>query len=222
LEPDVIAVRDAEFAYPEGGFHLRVPELAIGDGETVAVTGPSGAGKTTLINLLSGLLVPRAGRVSVLGLDLGDLSPEDRQDLRVLKLGLVFQELELLDYLDVLDNILLPYRITPVLSLDASVRERATSLAHEVGLGDKLARLPGQLSQGERQRVAVCRALVTRPAVLFGDEPTGNLDRDNRDHVADALFRYAEQTGAPLIVVSHDPELVNRFQRRLDVGDLSG
>jgi putative ABC transport system ATP-binding protein len=221
MEPHVISVRDAEFAYPEGGFHLRVRELAIEDGETVAVTGPSGAGKTTLINLLSGLLVPSSGAVSLLGLDLGGLSPEDRQDLRVLKLGLVFQELELLDYLDVLDNVLLPYRITPVLSLDASVRERATSLAREVGLGDKLERLPGQLSQGERQRVAVCRALVTRPALLFGDEPTANLDRENRDHVADALFRYSEESGAPLIVVSHDPDLVSRFRRRLDVSDLS-
>jgi putative ABC transport system ATP-binding protein len=217
----VIAIRDAEFAYPEGGFHLRVGELAIGERETVAVTGPSGAGKTTLINLLSGLLVPSSGSVHILGLDLGRLSSEDRQDLRVLKLGLVFQEFELLDYLDVLDNILLPYRITPVLSLDESVRERAASLAREVGLGDKLGRLPGQLSQGERQRVAVCRALVTRPSVLFGDEPTGNLDQKNRDHVADALFRYSVETGAPLIVVSHDPDLVSRFERRVDVTELS-
>lgn len=218
----MIAVRDAEFAYPEGGFRLRVPELGIGKKETVAVTGPSGAGKTTLINLLSGLLVPSSGSVTVLGLDLGGLSSEDRQDLRVLKLGLVFQELELLDYLNVLDNILLPYRISPVLALDASVRERAAALAREVGLGEKLTRLPGHLSQGERQRVAVCRALVTRPAVLFGDEPTGNLDEKNRDHVADALFRYSEETGAPLVVVSHDPDLVGRFARRVDVSALTG
>jgi predicted ABC-type transport system involved in lysophospholipase L1 biosynthesis ATPase subunit len=95
------------------------------------------------------------------------------------------------------------------------------SLAREVGLGDKLKRLPGQLSQGERQRVAVCRALVTRPAVIFGDEPTGNLDATNRDHVADALFRYSEETGAPLVVVSHDPELVGRFACRVDVAELA-
>jgi len=217
----VIAVREAEFAYPEGGFHLRVRELAVGEKESVAITGSSGSGKTTLINLLAGLLVPDSGNINVLGLDLAGLAAEDRQDLRILKLGLVFQEFELLEYIDVLDNILLPYRITPVLTLEATARERAMSLAREVGLGDKLQRLPGQLSQGERQRVAVCRALVTRPAVIFGDEPTGNLDARNRDHVADALFSYSEQTGAPLVVVSHDPELVSRFARRVDVAELA-
>ncbi len=203
----------AAIVWPRRRRVLRVRELAIGEREKVAVTGPSGTGKTTLINLLSGLLVPESGSINVLGLELTGLSAEDRQDLRVLKLGLVFQEFELLEYLDVVDNILLPYRITPVLRLDSAARE--------VGLGDKLSRLPGQLSQGERQRVAVCRALVTRPAAIFGDEPTGNLDAANRDHVTDALFRYSEETGAPIVVVSHDPELVLRFERRVDVTELA-
>jgi putative ABC transport system ATP-binding protein len=170
--------------------------------------------------MLSGILTPTSGSIKVVGLDLAALGVEDRQDLRVLKLGLVFQEFELLEYLDVLDNILLPYRITPILELDASVREHATSLAKEVGLGDKLNRFPNQLSQGERQRIAVCRALVTRPAVILGDEPTGNLDAVNRDHVAETLFRYSRETGAPLVVVSHDHDLVERFDRNVDVAEL--
>jgi putative ABC transport system ATP-binding protein len=220
METEMIQVQDAVFGYPTGGFRLRVPELRIDEGEKVVVTGPSGSGKTTLINMLSGILTPTSGSIKVVGLDLAALGAEDRQDLRVLKLGLVFQEFELLEYLDVLDNILLPYRITPILELNASVREHATSLAADVGLGDKLNRFPHQLSQGERQRIAVCRALVTRPAVILGDEPTGNLDAVNRDHVAETLFRYSRETGAPLVVVSHDKDLVERFDRNVDVTEL--
>jgi putative ABC transport system ATP-binding protein len=217
----MIKVQDARFGYPTGGFQLRIPELEISKGEKLAVTGPSGSGKTTLINLLAGILAPVSGRIEVVGLELTNLAVEDRQDLRILKLGLVFQEFELLEYLDVLDNILLPYRITPILALDEPARDRAISLAKEVGLGDKLKRFPNQLSQGERQRVALCRALVTQPAVIFGDEPTGNLDPVNRDHVIQTLFRYSENTGAPLVVVTHDNELVERFDRNVDVTELA-
>ena len=132
------------------------------------------------------------------------------------------EELELLDYLDVLDNVLLPYRLTPVLELDGAARSRALELLGRVGLGDKVRRPPGRLSQGERQRVAVCRALVTRPAVVLGDEPTGNLDTANRDHVVDALLGYGRDTGAPVVFVTHDHELLPRFDRVLDVGGLGG
>ena len=111
-------------------------------------------------------------------------------------------------------------RVSPVLVLDGAVRERARRLAADVGLGDKLRRYPGELSQGERQRAAVCRAMVTRPAIVLGDEPTGNLDPANRDHVMDSLFRYSEETGAPLVVVTHDHELVGRFDRTVDVTEL--
>jgi putative ABC transport system ATP-binding protein len=217
----MIKIEGATFGYSTGGFQLRIPHLRIAGGEKVALTGPSGSGKTTLINLIAGILSPMSGRIEIIGLDLMKLSVEDRQDLRILKLGLVFQEFELLEYLDVVDNILLPYRITPVLVLDAPVKERAIALAAGIGLGDKLKRFPDQLSQGERQRVALCRALVTRPALILGDEPTGNLDRVNRDHVAETLFRYSEETEAPLVVVTHDRELVERFDRNIDVTELA-
>lgn len=216
----MIHLRDLQFGYPEGGFQLRVPELRVAAGEKVALTGPSGSGKTTLVNLLAGILEPNSGSIEMAGLDLTTLPVEERQDVRVVKMGLVFQELELLSYLNVLENILLPYRLSSMLELDDEARARARQLAESVGLGDKLRRFPEKLSQGERQRVAVCRAMVTRPAIVLGDEPTGNLDADNRDVAIDALFSYVEEAGAPLIVVTHDADLVGRFDRIVDIREL--
>jgi ABC-type lipoprotein export system ATPase subunit len=217
----MIQVRDLAFGYPHDGFALSVKELTVAPGESVAVVGPSGCGKTTLLHLLAGILAPASGSVAVDGVEVSGLGREDRQDFRALAVGLVFQEFELLDYLDVLDNVLLPYRVSPALTLDEEVRKRAAELVEQVGLADKRHSFPRQLSQGERQRVAVCRSLVTRPKVLFGDEPTANLDTDNRDHVMDTLFRYREEQRAPLVVVTHDLELRRRFDRVVDVQGLA-
>ena len=217
MKEELIALRNLEFRYRKGEFRLRIAELDVLPGEKLALVGPSGSGKTTLLHLLAGILSPRSGVVSFSGLDLAGLAAEDRQDVRAARMGLVFQEFELLEYLDVFENVLLPYRASPVLELDATVRERAAALLEKLGLGDKQRRHPNELSQGERQRVAVCRALVTCPAILFGDEPTGNLDPDNRDQVMDALFRYSDETSAPLVVVTHDHDLVPRFERTLDI-----
>ena len=217
----MIEVNNVTFGYKVGGFRIDIPKLGIEAGEKVAVIGPSGRGKTTLLHLLAGVLVPSAGRIAVDGTDVSALSREDRQDYRALRMGMVFQEFELLAYLDVIDNVLLPYRISPVLTLDDEARERAEALVQEVGLDGKQRRYPRHLSQGERQRIAVCRALVTRPAILLGDEPTGNLDPDNRDHIMDTLWRYSDETEAPLVVVTHDRELLGRFDRTIDVTELS-
>jgi putative ABC transport system ATP-binding protein len=183
----------------------------------VALTGPSGCGKTTLLNLLSGILVPGQGKIDVDGAVISGLNHEDRQDFRALRMGLVFQEFELLEYLSVLDNVLLPFRLNPILQLTQAADQRARHLCEEVGLGNKIKRYPAHLSQGERQRVAVCRALVTQPVVIFGDEPTGNLDPANRDHVMDILFDYSDKSGAPLVIVTHDHDLLDRFDRTIDV-----
>ena len=220
MESDLIAVRNLEFSYPVGGFRLRVPEFRVAPGESVALVGPSGCGKTTLINLLAGIEEAGAGVIEVAGLDVARLSSEDRQDLRILKLGLVFQDFELLEYLEVLDNVVLPYRLSPLLELEERVRGRGRALLAELGLDDKLGRFPAQLSQGERQRVALCRALVTRPAVVLGDEPTGNLDPANRDHVIDALLSYGREEEAAVVVVTHDHELLPRFDRAIEVAEL--
>lgn len=216
----MIEVRQLEFGYPSGGFRLNVSDFRVGAGESVALTGPSGCGKTTLIHLVAGILEASAGSLEVAGLDVVSLGQQDRQDLRILKVGLVFQEFELLEYLDVLDNVLLPYRLTPLLELDDHVRSRARKLVEDMGIGEALHRFPEQLSQGERQRVALCRALVTNPAVVLGDEPTGNLDPVNRDHVIDAVLGYGRSASAPVLVVTHDHEILPRFDRRVDVKDL--
>ncbi len=217
----MIEVTQVTFGYKVGGFRMEVPNLGVEAGEKVAVIGPSGMGKTTLLHLLAGVLVPSAGRIAVDGTDVSALAREDRQDYRALRMGMVFQEFELLAYLDVIDNVLLPYRISPVLTLDDAARRRAKALVKEVGLHGKERRYPHHLSQGERQRIAVCRALVTRPALLLGDEPTGNLDPDNRNHVMDTLWRYSDETKAPLVVVTHDHELLDRFDRTIDVREFA-
>lgn len=221
MAENVITVDRLKFRYPEGGFHLDVGEFRVRSGERVAITGPSGSGKTTLLNLLAGILTFSSGEIEVDGTVLSTLSQEDRQDFRALRMGLVFQEFELLEYLDVLDNILLPFRLTPVLELTQSMRQRAIDLCRDVGLGDKLRSYPGNISQGERQRVAVCRALITRPVLILGDEPTGNLDPKNRDHMMDILFLYSETTGAPLVIVTHDYDLLGRFDREVDIREVA-
>jgi ABC-type lipoprotein export system ATPase subunit len=212
----VIRVQGLEFAYGEGDFRLRIPELHVGEGQNTAFIGPSGSGKTTLLNLIAGITVPVAGAITTHGVEVSGLSDAERRNFRISRVGLVFQEFELLEYLSVLDNILLPFRINPSLRLDRTVRERARSLAEQVGIVDKLARHPGRLSQGERQRVAVCRALLPQPGLLLADEPTGNLDPANKDRVLDIFFDQARATGTTLVAVTHDHELLPRFDRVVD------
>ena len=188
-------------------------------GEQVALVGPSGSGKTTLLHLVAGILTPDAGRVRVDGEDLASLEDAARRAFRVRRIGLVFQEFELLEYLSVLDNVLLPYRIHRELRLDAAARERACALAERLDIGDKLGRKPRSLSQGERQRAAVCRALVTGPPLLLADEPTGNLDPANKTRVLDTLFQLAAENGATILTVTHDHDLLPRFGRVIDAKD---
>ncbi len=167
-------------------------------------------------------MLPQAGRVETNGVVVGKLSDEDRRSFRIKKVGLVFQEFELLEYLSVLDNILLPYRINPSLQLNGSTRKKAERVAEQVGIGDKLGRYPRKLSQGERQRVGVCRALLTDPVLLMADEPTGNLDPVNRERVLDILFDYAHESGTTLLTVTHDHEILDRFEHVVDFKTFHG
>jgi putative ABC transport system ATP-binding protein len=212
----MIRISQLHFRYPEGDFALRVPELVVGRGETVAMIGPSGSGKTTLLSLMAGIRTPASGSIRTADMDLGPLDEARRRDFRIRKIGLVFQEFELLEYLSVVDNVLLPYRISPALRLEPAVRERAMELARDVGIGDKLGRYANLLSQGEKQRVAVCRALLARPPLILADEPTGNLDPANKDHVLDILFEYTRSSEATLVTVTHDHDLLGRFDRVID------
>ena len=221
MAKSLIQIKQLQFGYRVGAFRLAVESLHIEAQERVALIGPSGCGKTTLLNLLAGILVPTMGEIDVEGTCISGLNQEDRQDFRALHMGLVFQEFELLEYLTVLDNILLPFRLNPILQLTKAVQERAQTLCDKVDLSDKTKRYPAHLSQGERQRVAVCRALVTQPMVIFGDEPTGNLDPVNRDIVMDILSDYSESSKAPLVIVTHDHELLGRFDRTMDIREVA-
>lgn len=212
----MIEIESLGFSYPEGRFRLSVPALSVADGERLAVVGPSGTGKTTLLNLVAGILRPDEGVVRVAGADLGRLSDAARRAFRAANIGFVFQDFALLDYLSARENILYPYRITPALTLDRAARERAEALARASGLGDKLDRRPGALSQGEQQRVAICRALVTRPRLVLSDEATGNLDPENKALILDLLFARAEEAGAAVLAVTHDHDLLPRFDRVID------
>jgi putative ABC transport system ATP-binding protein len=211
-----------QFRYPRSDFLLRIDALDIERGAKVALIGPSGCGKTTLLKLLAGILLSPQGEVRVAGVVLNGLSERGRRDFRATQLGFVFQDFELLDYLDVMDNILHPYRINGKLGLNKAVRADATRLAGEMGIADKLNRMADQLSQGEKQRAAICRALLPRPKLVLADEPTGNLDPNNKSRILDLLFHTVSQQAATLVTATHDHELLARFDRLIDFQGFQG
>jgi ABC-type lipoprotein export system ATPase subunit len=209
----VIAISDLAFHFPHSDFRLAVASLKIASAERVAIIGPSGSGKTTLLHLISGILSPAQGTIRVQERELNTLGDAARRAFRVAQIGLVFQSFELVSYLDVFENILLPYRLNPALRWTPEVARRAEQLARETGIAPRLRYFPHRLSQGEKQRVAICRAMLPEPSLLLADEPTGNLDPSSKQHVADLLFQQVERTGATLLMVTHDTELARRFPR---------
>jgi putative ABC transport system ATP-binding protein len=216
-------LEEVSYQYPGAdGFALRVPSLRVDRGECVACVGASGCGKTTLINLMAGVLVPDSGRVVLGDVVLSGLSESRRRAERIRRIGMVFQEFELLEYLSAFNNIVLPYRLSGALGPVSSVRGRARELAGSLGVSHVLRRRPGRLSQGERQRVAVCRALVTGPELIIADEPTGNLDPGNADGVIDLLIESARDSRAAMLVVTHNHKLLDRFDRVIHLDDLAG
>ncbi len=208
-----------DFRYPTGDFHLSIPDLSVKAGGKVGVIGPSGSGKTTLLNLVAGILTPGKGSVTVDEMKISSQSDTTRRDFRITNIGLIFQDFGLLDYLDIQDNILHPYRITDALKLTGDVRNRAKILAEQMGIADKLNSHPPELSQGERQRVAICRALLPGPKLILADEATGNLDPKNKVRILDLLFRSVEKHDATLLAVTHDQELLSYFDRVVDFQD---
>ena len=218
----MIEISDLTFRYDEGDFRLSIPDLQIKHGERVAVVGPSGSGKTTLLSLVAGITRPQSGDIVTGGRNLDELDDRAIRDFRIENIGLVFQEFELLEYLNVVDNVLLPYRINSTLKLDFEIRQRAMDLLDSVGISALADRYPDQLSQGERQRVAVCRALLVNPPLLMADEPTGNLDPANKGLVLEILIDYADENDATLVTVTHDSDLLERFGRVIDFKDFHG
>ena len=189
-------------------------DLHINRGEKVFLCGPSGAGKTTLMYTLAGLEQPLQGRVVIDGVDIYALSARERARFRNRTMGFIFQNYMLMPELTALENASLA---TAVAGREAT--DRVVSLLQRVGLGDRLDHLPNELSGGEQQRVAIARALAHNPAIIFADEPTGNLDSRNGAQILDLLFELAEQGGKTLVVVTHDPAIAARGDRVLTIRD---
>ncbi len=215
----MISISDLDFRYAEGDFRLSIPEFFVEHSEKVAIIGPSGSGKTTLLNLLSGITTPLKGSIVVDNMRVSELGDTDRRDFRIANIGFVFQDFELIEYLNVMDNILHPYRITGALTFNGNTRSRVRDLADQMGIRDKLKRHPNELSQGEKQRAAICRALLPRPKLILADEATGNLDPANKRRILDLLFKSVEEHDATLLAVTHDHELLKRFDRVIDFHD---
>ena len=203
---------------PEGVTLVSDVSLTINGGEFVAITGPSGSGKSSLLYLLGLLDRPSAGRVLLEGRDTAALAPPDLAALRLARLGFVFQFHFLLQEVSALDNVLIPIRRRGALK-PAAAEARAMTLRDALGLADAAAKLPEQLSGGMRQRVAIARALANDPVLLLADEPTGNLDTKNAAAVFDIFARLAREDGRAIVVVTHDAELAQRATRRIHLVD---
>ncbi len=188
---------------------LRQISLEIQRGESVAIMGPSGAGKTTLLGLLAGLDTPTSGSVNLGGVDIFKLDEDRRTKIRALNIGFIFQNFYLLDNLTALENVMLPLE----LHYQKDSAQKALELLDAVGLADRAKHQPKQLSGGEQQRVAIARAFVTKPAVLFADEPTGNLDQATGDIIVEQLFRMNKNFATTLVIITHEPTLAQRCDR---------
>ena len=226
----MIVARNLSQRYPRAGGGdplsvLSAIDLEVAEGESVAVLGPSGSGKTTLLGLLAGLDRPTDGTVALDGVELDPLSEDERGALRAERVGFVFQNFQLLSTLTALENVLVPLELLPAGQAPppAGAESRARDLLARVGLADRLHHHPAQLSGGEQQRVGIARAFVPRPRLLFADEPTGNLDRETGQSVAELLFALNRESGTTLVIVTHDLELARRADRvvHLDAGRIS-
>ena len=192
--------------------------LELISGDSLAIVVSSGSGKSTLLGLLAGLDLPSSGSVVLAGNDLATHDEDQRARVRAEHVGFVFQSFQLLDSLNALENVMLPLELEG----HADARQRARALLERVGLGQRLTHYPRQLSGGEQQRVAIARAFAAEPAVLFADEPTGNLDSQTGERISDLLFELNKERGATLVLVTHDERLAHRCQRliRLEGGHL--
>ncbi|ROO90340.1 putative ABC transport system ATP-binding protein [Actinocorallia herbida] len=219
-EPPALEAVDVTRTYELDGVSvqaLKGVSLRIDQGEYAAILGPSGSGKSTLMHLLGALDRPSSGTLRVAGRDVAGLSPDELAELRNAHIGFVFQSFHLLARTSALDNVGLPlaYRGVP----KAERRERAAAALETVGLGHRLGHRPNQLSGGEQQRVAIARALVGGPRLVLADEPTGNLDTRTGHEVMDLLERLNAETGAAVVLVTHEPDVAERAPRRVHVRD---
>jgi putative ABC transport system ATP-binding protein len=219
-----VLLENTEFAYGAGPTVLRVADLRIERGERLFIFGPSGSGKTTLLGLLAGVLRADAGTVHVLGIELGGLSSRRRDALRAAHIGYIFQMFNLIPYLSVQENIVLPCRLSARRRArlgNESPDHAARALADALHIGDLLHERVTKLSVGQQQRVAAARALIGSPELIVADEPTSALDSDRRERFLELLFERCAAAHATLVFVSHDRQLERVFDRAVSLADLN-
>jgi putative ABC transport system ATP-binding protein len=198
--------------YKSAGSQLTVLDdvsFTVEQGNSLSIIGPSGSGKTTLLGLCAGLDTPSSGTISLMGFKLNAMSEDDRAYVRNQYVGFVFQNFQLLATLTALENVMVPLELRGT----KNVMPKAKELLARVGLGDRMTHYPSQLSGGEQQRVAMARAFITDPKILFADEPTGNLDEENALHITDLLFGMNKEQKTTLVLVTHNLELAQKTQR---------
>ncbi len=210
----MIEIKNLLFQYGQSGFSLNIEKLQIKQGESLAFVGPSGCGKTTLLNLISGIFLPHKGEIKTLDKSIANMGENERREWRLHNIGMIFQQFELLDYLKAKDNIRLPHIISKSGKKPSS--EKILELAKSMGVEKLLNRYPHQLSQGEKQRIAIARALMYEPSLLLADEPTGNLDPERAHSIVDLLLEKANGLKSTLVVVTHDHSILNKFKRVVD------
>jgi putative ABC transport system ATP-binding protein len=190
---------------------LDTVSFSVAQGDTLAIIGPSGSGKTTLLGLCAGLDVPSTGIISLMGFKLNVMSEDDRAHIRNQYVGFIFQNFQLLQTLTALENVMVPLELRGVKNVYAKAKE----LLARVGLAERMHHYPTQLSGGEQQRVSMARAFINDPKILFADEPTGNLDDENSQHVTELLFGLNKELGTTLVLVTHNLELAQKTERIL-------
>lgn len=203
-------------SYVSGSKSLTVLDnvsFSVSKGESVSVVGPSGSGKTTLLGLCAGLDLPTSGDITLMGLPIHAMDEDDRAWMRNQSVGFIFQNFQLLPALTALENVMIPAELRKL----PDARQRAEALLERVGLRDRMDHYPSQLSGGEQQRVAVARAFVTDPAIVFADEPTGNLDEANAEQITELLFTMNRERGTTLVVVTHNLELARMTGRIIEM-----